>query len=326
MILPYYLRLLCLCFATFFVVHAAIWLVIRSVAPAALRLAGTMRPRLSSRILFTLRMAPSALTLFIVIGFCVPSYIWLEPDIAIERVGAACLLAAWLGAAAWVASVLRGLAGVVRTVRYVQTCRRLGAETIVGGDSPEALVVPEGAAVMAVAGVWRPRLVVSQLVMDALSLEQREAAFRHEAAHRVSRDNLKRLLFALSPDILPLVSGLSLLEQGWAKFTEWAADDEAVSGDQERALSLASALVRVAKLGVRPAPAYLLSSLVNDVRDLETRVDRLLREPAYAEKPLRPLAAFTRNAVLVLCGVTATMLLWPESLGSIHRLLERLVQ
>ena len=32
MILPYYLRLLCLCFATFFVVHALCWLVIRSVA------------------------------------------------------------------------------------------------------------------------------------------------------------------------------------------------------------------------------------------------------------------------------------------------------
>lgn len=326
MILPYYLRLLCLCFATFFVVHAVIWLVIRSVAPAALRLTGTMRPRLSSRVLFTLRMAPSALTLFIVIGFCVPSYIWLEPDIAIERVSAACLLAAWLGAAVWAASVLRSLVAVVRTVRYLQICRRQGTEMIAGQDSPETLVVPDLAAVMAVAGVWRPRLVVSQSVMEALSQEQKEAAFRHEAAHRVSRDNLKKLLFALSPDILPFVSGLSSLEQRWAMFTEWAADDEAVRGDPERALSLASALVKVAKLGVHPAPVYLLSSLVDDDRDLEIRVDRLLRERAYSEEPLQPLAAFTRNAALILGGLTATVLLWPESLGSIHRLLEHLVQ
>ena len=187
-------------------------------------------------------------------------------------------------------------------------------------------MVQDGATVMAVAGVWHPRLVVSQSVMDALTPEQKEAAFRHEAAHRVSRDNLKKLLFVLSPDILPFVSGLSSLEQGWAKFTEWAADDEAVSGDQDRALSLASALVRVAKLGVHPAPAYLLSSLVDDDRELETRVDRLLREPAYAEKPLQPLVAFVRNAALIVGGVAVTMLLWPESLGSIHQLLEHLVQ
>jgi hypothetical protein len=55
-------------------------------------------------------------------------------------------------------------------------------------------------------------------------------------------------------------------------------------------------------------------------------VDRLLREPGYAEKPLQPLAAFIRNASLIAGGLAITMLLWPESLGSIHRLLEHLVQ
>jgi Zn-dependent protease with chaperone function len=326
MTLPYYLRLLCLCFATFFVVQAVVWLVVKSVAPAALKMAGTVRPRLSSRLLFALRIAPSAATLFIVIGFCVPSYVWLEPDIANERVGFSCLLAAVLGLSVWAISLVRGISSVVRTSRYLHTCRSHGSETILEQGASEALVVHDDAAVMAVAGAWNPRLVVSQSVMDALSQEQKDAAFRHEAAHRVSHDNLKKLLFVLSPDVLPFVSGLSSVEQGWAKFTEWAADDEAVSGNQERALSLASALVRVAKLGVRPAPAYLLSSLVDDDRDLETRVDRLLRELGYAEKPLQPLAAFIRNASLIAGGLAITMLLWPESLGSVHRLLEHLVQ
>ena len=326
MVLPYYLRLVCLCFATFFVVHALNWLVIRSIAPVAVRMAGTVRPRLSSRLLFALRIAPSAVTLFIVIGFCVPSYVCLEPDIASERVGYACLLAAALGAIVWVVSLLRGFASVVRTARYLRACRRNGSETSVGQESTEVLVVKDDAAVMAVAGALHPRLVVSQPVMDALSQEQREAAFRHEAAHRASRDNLKKLLFLLSPGVLPGISGMSALERGWAKFTEWAADDEAVSGDQERALSLASALVRVAKLGVHPAPSYLLSSLVDDDSDLATRVDRLLRKPAYAEKPSQPLAVFARNAALIVGGAFATVLLWPESLGGIHQLLERLVQ
>jgi Zn-dependent protease with chaperone function len=326
MILPYYLRLLCLCFATFFVVHALSWLVVRSIAPTAARIAETMRPRTSSRLLFGLRMAPAAITLFLVVGFCVPSYVWLEPDIASERVGFACLLAALLGTAVWAAALVRGFSSVARTARYMRDCQRNGVETTVGQDSSQVLVLNGEVPLMAVAGVMHPCLVVSKSVMDALSEEQKEAAFRHETAHRISRDNLKKFLFLLAPDILPFVSGLSSLERGWAKFTEWAADDQAVDGDPQRALSLASALVKVAKMGVHSTPSYLLSSLVDDDRDLETRVNRLLREPAYAERPLAPMVALARNAALIVGGVAATMLLWPGSLSGIHQLLEHLVQ
>jgi Zn-dependent protease with chaperone function len=326
MILPYTTRLLCLCFATFFVVHALSWLVVRSLSSTAVRVAETMKPRRSARLLFVLRIAPAAVTLFLVLGFCVPSYVWLEPDIAGERVGLACLLAAALGVAVWSASLLRGMVSVVRTQRYIRRCGSARQASCVGQGPQELLVMNNTAAVMAVAGVVHPRLVVSQDVMDALSDEQREAAFRHEAAHGVSRDNLKKLLFLLSPDVLPFVSSLTALERSWARFTEWAADDAAVDGNQNRALSLASALVRVAKLGVQPTPSYLLSSLVDNDSDLVTRVDRLLREPEYAAKPLAPLVAMTRNIALVAGGVGMTLLLWPESLASVHRILEHLVQ
>lgn len=326
MILPYYMRLLCLCFATFFVAHALSWLVVRCFSSTAVKIAETMRPRMSSRLLFGLRMTPVAVTLFLVLGFCVPSYVWLEPDVSGERVGLACLLAAVIGGSVWTISLLRAVASVIRTERYMRQCHLSDRSGEVPQTGPDVFVVNDANPVMAVAGVVHPRLVVSQAVMDALSEEQREAAFRHEAAHRTSRDNLKKLLFLLSPDVLPFTAGLSSLERGWAKFTEWAADDDAVDGDPDRALSLAAALVRVAKLGVRPAPSYLLSSLMDDDRDLETRVERLLREPAYAEKPLQPIVVVARNAALLIGSVTVTLLLWPESLGGIHRLLERLVQ
>lgn len=325
MILSYYMRLLCLCFATFFVVHAASWLVVRGIARAAVRMAAAIRPRLSSRLLFALRMAPAAITTIVVVGLCVPSYIWMEPHVQNERVGLACLLAATLGVAGWAASLLRGSLSVVRTSHYLRECG-LNAEEIDPGEGwPEVLLLKDSAAVMAVAGVLRPRLVASRSVMDTLSRDEKEVALRHELAHRKSRDNLKKLLILLSPDVLPFTSGLAMLERGWSRFTEWAADDEAVSGDALRALSLASALVRVARLGVRPAPAHLLSSLVED-RDLEMRVERLLREPSYAEWSPQSLLAIGRNAMLIFGGMTAAALLWPGSLGGIHRLLEHLVQ
>ena len=322
MILPYYIRLLCLCLATFFVVHALSWLVVRSVAAAAVRLAGTMRPHMASRFLFALRMAPAAVSVFLVVGFCVPSYVWLEPDLASERVGWFCLLAAASGAVVWAVALVRGTAAVVLTDRYVRRCQAQAP----GERAEDFVVVKDSAAVMAMAGVMRPKLVVSLAVLDALSIEQQQAAFRHEAAHRTSRDNLKRLLFLLSPDLAPFVGGSRRLERAWAMFTEWAADDEAVDGDQERALSLASALVQVAKLGVHGSRPHLLCSLMDDDRDLETRVNRLLRAPAYAEKPMAPVVVFMRNAGLLIGGVTTTLLLWPQSLGGIHRLLEHLVQ
>ena len=326
MILPYYLRLLCLCLATFYVVHAMVWLVVRGTSSAAVKIAGTMRPRLASRLLFGMRMAPAAVTAFLVVGFCVPSYIWLEPDITSERVGWFCLLAAAVGAAAWTVSLLRGVVSIVRTENYVRRCHRDLTTEERSEGSNDLVVLNGSAAVMAVAGVVHPKLVVSQTVLDALSDDQREAAFRHEAAHRTSWDNLKRLLLILCPDVFPFAGGLGRLEHAWATFTEWAADDEAVDGSQDRALSLASALVRVAKLGVNPAPGYVLSSLLDDDRDLETRVDRLLREPAYAEKPLQPVVVFVRSVALVVGSVGVTLMMWPGSLGNIHRLLEHLVQ
>jgi Zn-dependent protease with chaperone function len=326
MILPYYIRLLCLCFATFFVVHALSWLAVRSVAAAAVRLAEGMRPRLSARLLFGLRMAPAAAALFFVMGFCVPSYIWLEPDISGEKFGNACLLAAGLGAAVWAVALGRGVLSIARTARYLRVCQSHAVATTVGKDSSPVLMLQGDDLVLAMAGVIHPRLLVSRTVIGVLSYEQMEAAFRHEIAHRISRDNLKKFMFAVVPDIVPFVRGLANLERGWAKFAEWAADDQAVDGDPQRAISLASALVKVAKLGAHPAPSYLLMSLVDGDRELETRVDRLLREPIYAEKPMAPLVALARNAGLVITGVAATVLLWPGCLGGIHRLLERLVR
>lgn len=322
MTFPYYLRLIVLCFATFYVAHTAMWLAVRGFASTGLRIAQTMRPRMAAQFLFAVRSAPMVVSLFLVAGFCVPSYVWWEPNIAGERVGWICLAAALLGISVWAISLVRGGTSIVQTERYLRRWIRESK----AGDSADLLIVRDCAAIMAVAGVAHPRLVVSQQVMEALSDEQRAVAIRHEAAHRSSRDNLKKLLLLLTPDVLPFCRGLAQTERAWARFTEWAADDEAVDGSQERALSLATALVRVAKLGVRPAPAYVLSSLVNGDEDLRARVDRLLRKPAYAERPLQPLAAFARNAALILGCVAGTLLLWPESLNGVHQLLERLVQ
>ena len=104
--------------------------------------------------------------------------------------------------------------------------------------------------------------------MNALPAGPLAAALRHEEAHRVSRDNLKRLLLLLAPGLLPGFHGFDVLERNWARFTEWAADDEAVAGDAHLSLYLAAALVRVARMGGAPAPSPLSASFLGDSREL----------------------------------------------------------
>jgi beta-lactamase regulating signal transducer with metallopeptidase domain len=296
-------------------------------APSAIRVADSARPGFSARFLFIFRMFPFALTLFLIVGFCIPSYLWLEPVSTGEKVGYACLAAAAMGAIVWTMSLFRVGFSLLRTSRYMSSCERDGQEIAVDGESSPVLVVKREAPLMAVAGLVHPKLIVSRSVLHKLTPEQREAAFRHEQAHRASRDNLKRFLCLLAPDAIPFVSGFKKIERRWARYTEWAADDHAVNGDSERALSLAAALVSVAKMGkTTHQSSYVLSSLVAEDEDLAVRVDRLLREQQYAEKPLAPLVQVARNVALVAAGLILAALVLPNSLGSVHQILEKLIQ
>lgn len=325
MSLTYTWRLLCLCCATFFVLHLALALAMRLSAGTAMRMAARMKPSSAARLLFFLRIAPMALTFFAVLAFCIPSYLWLEPRAAGEKVGFICFLMAALGVAIWVLSVARVVSAVRGTAQYLHKCERHGRKINVPGEPSPALLLADKAPVLAVAGVVHPRLVISKRVFHGLSPEQRDAALRHERAHRTSRDNGKRFLMLLSPDVLPFLRTFTTLERSWAKFTEWAADDQAVEGDSHRALSLASALVAVAKMGSKPKLSYLFSSLLHDDHELTERVDRLLRPQPIPGKPAEVLVPFLTSAGALLSGAIGLVMLWPGSLTLVHQALERLV-
>ena len=323
--LPYTMRLLCLCGASFFMIHMALALAARLSAGTAVRWAEHMKPSSAARFLFVLRTAPLALTLTAVLAFCVPSYLWLEPEISRERVGFVCVLLAVLGAALWASALLRVMGAVRGTTRYLHECERHGRKITVPGEDSPALLVADKNPVMAVAGVFRPQLLISRRVMSGLSAEQCEAALRHEHAHLSSGDNLKRLLILLSPDALPFGSAFSHLERAWSRFTEWAADDQATDGDPQRALTLASALVSVAKMGSDRRPTYLSCSLVGGTRDLSERVERLLRPQPKPDKPIKELISLLSGAGGLVAAAIAIMVIWPGSLTVVHQALERLI-
>lgn len=325
MTLAYSLRLLCLCLAAFFLVHLAVGLVVLAISRAAVRRAERMAPRSAARWLLALRLAPLACSLFVVAVLCVPSYLWLEPEAVAEEAGFACLASALLGLAVWCFSIARGVRAFVRSLRYIGRCQRVGFGTRVEGD-PSPVWVMEGATgALMLAGILRPRLFISRKVMTALSRDQLAAAIRHESAHRVSHDNLKRLIVLLAPGVVPFFRGFGSLEAHWARFTEWAADDSAVDGDSRRSLSLAAALVRVARLTPAPCPSPVIASLLDEGRDLAARVDRLLRVAPVSDKPRQGMPVVSVGAALVLTGLLVAAMLQPATFHSVHRLLEELI-
>jgi beta-lactamase regulating signal transducer with metallopeptidase domain len=318
----YALRLFCICSATFFFVNALLSFAVKFVSKAAIRVAEKMRPRSASHFLLGVRLLPFALGLSAVLGLCIPSYLWLEPQATAERVGWVFLTFALFGALVCALSIGRAVRAVAVSNRYNRAWLKEGHEDRLTTEDSNAVIVENNVPLLAVAGVYRPRLMISEGVLRSLSAEQLAVALRHEKAHCGSRDNLKRLLLLLVPDAIPFVSSLSSLDREWSKFSEWAADDEAVQGDARRALSLAEALLRVARMGAGPQLSFLHTSLVAADQDLSARVDRLLSlEPARFES--LPWKRFVTGAsFLLLSASVAALMLLPATLSSVHRLLE----
>lgn len=321
MIGPYLLKLFCLCLASFFVVNAVLGMVVVCVSRVAIKIAHGVRPGTATRFLFFARLFPCLLGITLVIGLCVPSYLRFEPEGTLEHVGWFCLIAAVLGGVSWVLAFLRSARALADSHGCQQKWRDSGYETRLPGAVSRVLLVQNESPLLALTGVIRPRPVVSQSVLRSLSGEQLELAFEHENAHAASRDNLKRLLLLLAPDSLPFVRGFSALEQAWAKLCEWAADDDAVQGDPGRAITLAAALVRVARMGLSPRLTFLHTSLTYD-GELSERVDRLLQGKSVGAKQSRRTRSVAIFMGLGAASCLVSVAAFPAALSSVHRLLE----
>jgi hypothetical protein len=325
MILPYLLRLLCLCLASFFVLNAAAGLLVRISSPVAIRFAKSKAPRAAARFLLALRMIPFALATLFVLALCVPSYLWLEPAATSERVGLLSATLGFFGAATCLLSLRRTAQSLFASLRHNRLCRLAGQATRIPGNSSPLFVVEVEAPLLAFSGLLRPRLLISRSVLRVLPTEELDAALRHEHAHRASRDNFKRLLLLFAPDIFPFARPLRILESSWARFAEWAADDQAAAGDSRRALSLAAALVHVARMGSAPHLPFLSTSLLASDRDLSARVDRLLHAAPIAPPQTPKFQFLLRTAGFLLAGCLAALLLAPTTLPFVHELLELLL-
>jgi Zn-dependent protease with chaperone function len=147
----------------------------------------------------------------------------------------------------------------------------------VNGIGVPAFRIDAPQAVMALAGILRPRLLVTRGLIDALTPEELAAAIAHEVGHHRAWDNLKRLAMLGAPDVLRWTPAAHRLEHQWAAAAEHIADAAAAhaSGGSAR-LALASALVKVARLMPPPTPVTEPISTLIGGGEIASRVQRLI--------------------------------------------------
>ncbi|MBL8179173.1 MAG: hypothetical protein JNK48_31140 [Bryobacterales bacterium] len=254
-----------------------------------------MEARRASDLLLAVRLMPGVTAGLFAVAVCLPAYLRFEPVMGEERTGVFLWFLATL-------SVLVCGQAVARLAAAMASSKQRDP------DAP----------VLRLTGILSPRVVVSPQVRAALTDEQWHTVMRHEQAHLVSKDNLKRAILLLAPGLWPFDRGFGAVEKAWVEATERAADAAAVDGDEDRAVLLAEALVRVARLGLDRHASLLASSFATDADHLRERVGALLSGPP----PTAHGSPIVPGLALSLMACVALLQPW---LGAIHELLERLV-
>lgn len=330
MTLPYSVRLVCLCLEVLFLLNLAASALVLGLAGTVAKAASRMRPQHAARWFLGLRLLPFTLSLLAIAALCVPSYLRYEQNTGSEDMGLFCIAVALMGLGLVLTLAVRGALALAQCYRMSRMSHGTQPMHTLRVADTEICVTDEdtGAPLMALVGVFRPRMLVSRRLLQALTVPQMEAALRHERAHLLSRDNLKRLLMAVMPGIAPGViafkGGFAAVEAHWERFAELAADDYAAGGRADRRIALAETLVKVARLATFERPMPLASSLSATNQQLAIRVDRLMSAPSAAiqKKPRRPLAW---RCLLLLSGMVGLLVLLPKMLYPLYGMLESLL-
>lgn len=288
------------------------------------RLAAEWRPRALANYLLALRMLPLATALASTAIFVLPSFLLLEPRATDEAVGEApialsvcCLLLIGFG-------LYKALRAQAQSARAVAEWLReaipvASQEGSLDSAFPVYRIRPAVPA-LTVAGVCAPRVLVSTAAAGMLNSREMRTALHHEIAHIRHFDNLKKLLFNFTA-----FPGMTALEAAWSDAGEMAADDAAVANEGD-ALDLASALIKLSRLGIMPAVAPLTVGLVQGSQaSLNSRVERLLRW-----QEARALDVFPKLPRIAIASGLATGLALAASYGTVlagmHEVTEWLVR
>jgi Zn-dependent protease with chaperone function len=266
------------------------------IGQGAIRLRSSNAPA----VLLALKLVPGVIAIFFTCVVFLPAQWRFEPEGVDESAGYSLIAVGLLGAVTLALAVRRAIrdARVTRRLERGWRTRAVGLGTLAGGAVP-VYCLPDDAPIISLAGLRRPRVFMARPVIEVFTQDEMDVSLAHELAHHDTRDNFKRVLVACSPDLLGIWPGGRALEQRWRAAVEFAADARAVGGSGQRAVSLASALLKVARM-VPAVGAPAAGIGFYDGTLLWARIDRLLAS-GDGEASTPPLG---RAWSVSLCGMT----------------------
>lgn len=274
---------------------AGMW---RATGHAFGRLAAARR----GRWLLTLRLAPTvaAAAAALALGFTFLAY---EPPDTGEAAGGVLSALAAISvvmAALAISHAARMVASDSALSRLVRHCRQW-----TGTNGTAAAILETSYPVAAVAGVFRPRLMLSARVLHECGAEEIEAIVAHERAHMRRHDNLSRALLTALPDRWFAPRTHEQIEAAWTLAAEEAADTEAAGRTGTRRAVLAATLIHVAKMADAAPPAWMPQLAFYQGIGLEYRVRALLAEPRRDSGRIALVEASAIALAICLAGLTA---------------------
>ncbi|MBZ5521312.1 MAG: M48 family metalloprotease [Acidobacteriia bacterium] len=290
----YYTLCLALCLAVMFLVITGTSM----LCMACLRYLDLRRvsPSMRASILFMIRALPAVLAGIVAFGFALPAFLRFEPQSSGEFVGARLLALASMGAFLLVAMTVRAVRILRATMLLRKQWSARGEKLTVEGVNLPVYCVEGSGSLMAVIGIFRPRIFVARRFVQALSGEELSAALAHEMAHVRSFDNFKQFFLKITrpPHWLNI---FRVTDAAWTNASEVAADENALTSGAS-ALDLSSALVKAGRLGANSAlceavaASHLLPTATQS--SFEVRVAHLQR---LLEENSGPRAAVNISAI-----------------------------
>jgi Zn-dependent protease with chaperone function len=276
---------------------------------------GLARMCSSSRDFLALRLLPAGGATLLTLTVVLPSFVVYEPGSQIEEAGPFLMALVFLVLIIVSAGIVRAGRAVWAARALLQSCGSTDHWCAEDGQRVDLIDIAEP--IVAVVGGWRPQIVAARQVFVTCSSEEFRQVIAHEAAHVSSRDNLKLLVFLISPDALAwLPSGVALAAR-WRAAAEFEADERATGSDPRKRVALASALTKVARLSTgarRPLPALSMPVALDD---MEGRVRQLLSLSPRTTRRTALNGVVTWVAVLPLIAVPLY--------GHVHQFIEALV-